>query len=316
MRHMHRAACLVVLAVAAIWILELPRFAKAGDIDPTATASASWGSDIPGTVTARGQGKGNFTVGRDVATVSGSGSVVSPTPPAAISFPYAANSGAGNVGFTATLSGGGTTSTATSLINVGAVSNGFYPYTLSLTASVVRGFFTPSGTATAPGSDPQFFDPASFGTNPTFKEGVTLKAGASVYENGPGTFAETTYSRSSDLLSSPIFSIDIIGSTTGPVMASVYFNPDPNLSFSISASALLAELESSAIGTSGGTTSDIAFSYSWDLSNVAVTSNDSVAAAGLSSAAAVPEPSSLVLGVLGVLGGLGAWCRRNRRTNV
>jgi hypothetical protein len=242
--------------------------------------------------------------------------VTSPTPPAAISFPYAANSGAGNVGFTASLSGGGTTSTATSQINVGAISNGFYPYTLTLNASVVRGFFTPSGTATAPGFDPQNFYPPSFGTSPTYSENVSLKAGSSVYESGPGTLAETSYSNSSDLLSTPIFSINILGSTTGPVTASVYFNPDPDITFSTSASALVAEIESSAIGTSGGLSSDITFSYSWNLSDVPVTSNDYIAAAGLSYAAAVPEPSSLVLGGLGLLVGMGVWCRRNRRAGA
>ncbi len=279
-----------------------------------ANASASWAFSDFDPVTANGNaGTGNFTVGRDVATVSGAGTVTQPVPPAPISFPYAANAGAGPVGFTATLSAGGTTATATSTMTVANPVGSYYPWTLNLNANVTRNsIFSPAGTATAPGSDPDYFDPAAIQLNPIFQEKVTLGAGSSVFEEDQHDEAFTKMSRDSSLLTNPIFFISILGLGNGLIDATVYFNPDPSLTFSTTATALESLLESSTgLGTAGGLASDLSFDYTWDLSHFNVSAADTIGGGGISYAASapVPEPGTFLLMAIGGLGMLG-WLRR------
>jgi hypothetical protein len=297
------------MAIALVAIVGSSREASAGQ----ATASLSWFFNDSQTVTSSGNaGTGNFTVGRDVVTIAGIGTNIQPAPPAPISFPYKANSGKGFVGFTASLAGGGSSGTATSKINVGAPTNGFYPWNMELKATVGRGFRAPGVSAVAPGSDPQYFDPSHFGSHPVFNETVMLGSGSSVVEQGPDATASARMSRVTDLLSQPIFTIGILGSRTGPDTVKVWFNPNPSLTFSTTASALISQIEA-GIGSSGGLPSNLSFSYSLDLSKFHVTSSDFVGGGGVSLAKAAPEPSSVALAGTAALALIGyRWLLRKR----
>ena len=181
--------------------------------------------------------------------------------------------------------------------------NKWYPYTISLKAYAEGGFFSPSASAHAEAADPQYFmGNSSSGLSMT--NTITLQAGSSVYESAAGASASSYFDQTTDLLSSPILSIAITGSPTGLVTADVWFNPDPSLSFGMSASALASLIESSGMGTMSGTSSDISLSYTLDLPSTGVSSSDWIGADAVNNAS-VPEPGSMTLMVIGLCGALG-----------
>jgi hypothetical protein len=296
-----------------------------------ANASANWVYSDTDPVRASGNaGAGNFTVGPDVAT-AGANTNTQPVPPGPTSFPYAANSGAGFVGFTATVSSGGTTSTATSQISVGAAANGFFPWQMMLDANVTRSSISSSsGTATAPGSDPQFFNPAGFGPNPSFSEMLSLGSGSSVFEQTPGTdVASISQERdtslslnnaASGLNSHQLFSIGVTDNSSGTPNAVVRFSSDPNVMFTdptthapITSSSVQNLLNFSSLGSLGGLPSDLPlFDYAVNLGAFSIGSTDFLSAQGVSVATSAPEPASLALLSVGLLGlAAGAHWRRD-----
>jgi len=275
-----------------------------------ARSYARWVFSDPSAVFANGNaGTGSYTLGRDVVSIAGIGTSVAPSRTAG----YAAWSLAGPNTLSALLVANGTSTFAQSTMTIGAPVGASYPWSLFLRSDVSRTTFSPTGSAIARGSDPDFFDPVAVALQPLYEEMVTLSAGASVFEEDASDEAYATMDRVSSLLADPIFSIALFGSSTGPLDAVVFFNPDPRLVFSMTAGELeaLLELPSSGLGTFDGSLSDLGFSYAWDLSSFAVTAADTIGGGGVAFAASVPEagvPMLLAVGMIGL-----AIARRGRR---
>ena len=200
----------------------------------------------------------------------------------------------------------------------------YFDWELDLTATVNRQSGSPSGSAVARGADPQFIGPNTF-LNQIFREEVTLAAGSLVFAEDQQDQARTTFSRGSSLLENPFFSIEILAlgpSSDAPppvdapppppaIDAIVTFNPDPSLTFSITASELeqLLENPENGLGTNDGLVEGISFSYEWNYSELVLTSNPTLYGGGESFAqsgtlATAPEPTSSI-GLL-ALGSIGA----------
>ncbi|WP_371357464.1 PEP-CTERM sorting domain-containing protein [Hydrocoleum sp. CS-953] len=121
--------------------------------------------------------------------------------------------------------------------------------------------------------------------------------------------ARTTFSRESTVLENPIFSIEILALGLSSVDAIVNFNSDPSLTFSTTALDLEALLEdpTNGLGTNDGLLSDISFSYTLDLSQFDLTSEQTLSGGGQSFAESrtVPEPTSslgfIALGAVGAV---------------
>ncbi len=285
------------LFLAAAALLGSGTGVRAGEvIQANADSSWFWSTKPAG---ASGNGKGNFTVGKNTATAGANTLSAGP-----ITAPYAANAGKGAVGINPSVSDDGAKANALSTFDVKAAVNGWYPWTMKVTAYAEGGFFSPNASAHAQANDPQYFMGSS-SPSLSMTNTVTLQAGSSVYESGPGATATSYFDQTSDLFSKPILTVDIIGSTTGNVTADVFYNPDPSLTFSMSASALASLIEGSAIGTASGTSYDISLTYTWNLPSSGVTSNDWIGSDGINDASAVPEPRAMLLMVMGFLSLLG-----------
>lgn len=288
----------LTLALSIFAVLVGPaRLTTAGNvIQANASANWFWSTKPAG---AAGNGQGNFTVGENTATAGANTNTAGP-----ITAPYAANAGKGPVGINPSASDDGANANALSTFDVKAAVNGWYPWTMNLEAYAQSGVTAPAASAHAQANDPQYFLGNS-SSSLSMTNTITLQAGSTVYESGTGATATSYFDQTTDLLSKPILTIDILGSTNGQVTSDVWFNPDSSLSFSMSASALESLIDSSAIGSSTGTTSDISLSYTWNLPSDGVTSNDWIGADGVNDAAAVPEPRSMILMVAGLLGVVG-----------
>jgi hypothetical protein len=285
------------LPLAMAVVVGSATYANAGEVIQ-ANANSSWfWSTKPGGASSIGQG--NYTVGENKATAGVNTLTAGP-----ITSSYAASVGLGPVGINPSVSDDGAKANALSTFDVKAAVNNWYPWTMKLTAYAEGGFFSPNASSHAQANDPQYFQGSS-SSSLTMTNTITLQAGSSVYESGPGGTATSFFDQSTDLLAKPILSIGIIGSTTGNVTADVWFNPNPNLTFSMSSAALTSLIEGSAIGKAGGISSDIAFTYTWNLPSAGVTSSDWIGANGANNASVVPEPSSMILIVTGLFGVLG-----------
>ena len=292
-----RAVAFVALFMGAVF--GSTNHAKAG-AGLEASASANWfWETTPGGATGLGTTKSDFALGQNTAT-AGTNENIQPR----ISSTYAGQAGLAQMSINPSASQGGASANAFSGITVmNADPNKWYPYTISLKAYAESGFTVPNASAYAQAIDPQYFMGNSssglFMTNT-----ITLQAGSSVYESAAGASASSYFDQTTDLLSSPILTIAITGSPTGLVTADVWFNPDPSLSFSTSASALASLIESSGMGTMSGTSSDISLTYTYDLPSTGVSSSDWIGADGVN-IASVPEPGAMTLMVVGLCGALG-----------